>query len=260
MNMMIDVAYFSQPFNAHTNKRQKINSIGLERHNLKRQNHEMKFRIAKYASVLVLAFVFIGSNLIGDAIDDLKKKAEQGDANAQFQLGFRYDLGQGVTQDYKEAVKWYTKAAEQGSSAAQFNLGLMYYDGQGVTQDYKEAVKWYTKAAEQGSSAAQFTLGLMYYDGQGVTQDYKEAVKWFTKAAELGYADAQCNLGLMYYDGNGVIQDYVQAHAWVNVSSANGNNNGQKGRDLIAKNMTPEQIAKAQELAKQYFEKYQPKK
>jgi hypothetical protein len=64
----------------------------------------------------------------------------------------------------------------------------------------------------------------------------------------------------MYYDGNGVIQDYVQAHAWVNVSSANGNNNGQKGRDLIAKNMTPEQIAKAQELAKQYFEKYQPKK
>ena len=170
------------------NKCQKMNSIGLERHNLKRQNDEMKFRIATYARVLVLAFVFIGSNLIGDAIDDLKKKAEQGDANAQ-------------------------------------NI-----------------------------------LGLMYNNGEGVTQDYKEAVKWFTKAAEQGYASAQYNLGLMYDMGNGVTQDYVQAHAWVNVSSANGNNNGQKGRDLIAEIMTPEQIAKAQELAKQYFEKYQPKK
>ena len=63
-----------------------------------------------------------------------------------------YDDGQGVPQDYKQAVKWYTKAAEQGNAEAQYNLALVYANGQGVPQDYKQAAKWYTKAAEQGNA------------------------------------------------------------------------------------------------------------
>jgi TonB family protein len=59
-----------------------------------------------------------------------------------------YDKGQGVTQDYAEAVRWYKLAAEQGDVRAQFNLGFMYDKGQGVTQDYAEAVRWYKLAAE----------------------------------------------------------------------------------------------------------------
>ena len=86
---------------------------------------------------------------------------------------------------------WPTKAAGQGSASAQFNLGVIYYQGQGVPQDYKEAVKWFTKAAEQGAASAQFRLGFMYLEGKGVLEDYKEAMKWFTKAAEQGNADAQ---------------------------------------------------------------------
>ncbi|NLK41150.1 MAG: sel1 repeat family protein, partial [Planctomycetes bacterium] len=96
---------------------------------------------------------------------------------------------------------WYQetlKKAEQGHAAAQYNLGVMYANGQGVPQDYKEAVKWFRKAAEQGDADAQFNLGLMYANGRGVPQDDKEAVKWFRKAAEQGDADAQFNLGLMY--------------------------------------------------------------
>ena len=63
-----------------------------------------------------------------------------------------YDNGQGVPQDYAEAVKWYRLAAEQGDVAAQYNLGIMYDNGDGVPQDYKEAVKWYRLAAEQGDA------------------------------------------------------------------------------------------------------------
>jgi TPR repeat protein len=59
-----------------------------------------------------------------------------------------YGQGEGVAQDYKEAVKWYRKAAEQGVVDGQYNLGWMYDKGKGVVQDYKEAVKWYRKAAE----------------------------------------------------------------------------------------------------------------
>ncbi|MDG1074549.1 MAG: tetratricopeptide repeat protein, partial [Methylophilaceae bacterium] len=82
----------------------------------------------------------------GDAAD-CRVKAEKGNAVAQLNLGFMYSSGQGVAQDYKEAVKWYRLAAEQGYVAAQTNLGFMYSSGQGVAQDYKEAVKWYRLAA-----------------------------------------------------------------------------------------------------------------
>jgi TPR repeat protein len=84
---------------------------------------------------------------------------------------------QGVTQDYKEAVKWYRLAADQGNAMAQYNLGATYANGQGVTQDYKEAVKWYRLSADQGTALAQSNLGVMYDKGQGVIQDYKEALK-----------------------------------------------------------------------------------
>ncbi|MBT5159564.1 MAG: sel1 repeat family protein, partial [Alphaproteobacteria bacterium] len=126
-----------------------------------------------------------------------------------------------------------------------------YDDGQGVTQDYKEAAKWYLKAAKQGYAKAQFNLGVKYDDGQGVTQDYKEAAKWYLKAAKQGYAKAQINLGFMFGKGTGVLQDSVVAHMWSNIAGANGSKLGAKNRAKIEKKMTPAQIAEAQKLAKE---------
>jgi len=93
------------------------------------------------------------------------------------------------------------KAAEQGNAAAQFNLGMMYANGQGVTQDYSEAFRWYRKAAEQGNATAQFNLGVMYANGQGVARDDQQAVVWYQKAAIQGIAMAQNNLRAMYESG-----------------------------------------------------------
>ncbi len=154
-------------------------------------------------------------------------------------------------KDYQTAFKEFLPLAKQGDSDAQFYLGGMYKKGLGVTQDYKEAVKWYRKAAEQGDYIALFYLGMMYRNGEGVIQDYKEAVKWYRKAAEQGAASAQYNLGWMYDNGHGVIQDYVYAHMWVNIAASLGNENSLKARDLIAKEMTPDQIEKAQRLARE---------
>ena len=66
---------------------------------------------------------------------------------------------------------------------AQNNLGLMYYNGQGLSQDYHEAAKWYRLAAEQGNATAQSNLGSMYYSGEGVPQDYVQAYMWVSLAA-----------------------------------------------------------------------------
>ena len=101
-------------------------------------------------------------------------------------------------KDYKTAYQLWLPIAEQGDAEAQYNLALMYEDGLGVPQDYKEAVKWYCLSAEQGDADAQFNLGQMYRKGEGVPQDYKEAVKWYRLSAEQGIAQAQYNLGVMY--------------------------------------------------------------
>jgi uncharacterized protein len=132
----------------------------------------------------------------------------------------------------------------------------MYNEGMGAVQDYKEAVKWYTKAAEQGQAEAQYSLGLMYSEGLGVTQDYKEAVNWYRKAAEQGYAKAQFNLGIMYDIGLGVTQDYKSAHMWYNIAAASGSSTAVESRDLIAKEMTPSQIEKAQDMAREWMAKH----
>lgn len=129
-----------------------------------------------------------------EAVKWYRKAAEQGQADAQTNLGYCYEKGYGVTQDYVEAVKWYRKAAEQGEAYAQNNLGECYYYGRGVTQDYVEAVKWYSKAVEQGNASAQYDLGYCYQYGNGVTKDENEAIKWYKKAARQGHETSQQNL------------------------------------------------------------------
>ncbi|MGD0815978.1 MAG: tetratricopeptide repeat-containing serine protease family protein [Verrucomicrobiota bacterium] len=148
------------------------------------------------------------------AFQETKARAEKGEAAAQSELGLMYDLGQGVAQNYAEAVKWLRKAAEQGHPRAQLLLGLHCQNGDGVRQDYAEAVKWLRKAADQGGAEAQYSLGVCYDLGHGVRQDYAEAVKWYLKAAAQGDAMAQYNLGVCYSCGQGVPQDDAQAAKW----------------------------------------------
>jgi len=109
--------------------------------------------------------------------------------------------------------------------------------------------------AEQGDASAQYNLGLMYDKGEGVPQDYKTAVKWYTLAAEQGFADAQSNLGLMYALGQGVIQDSVYAHMWWNIAASQGDKDGTNNRDIAAKKMTPADLSKAQDLARECVRK-----
>ncbi len=174
-------------------------------------------------------------------------------------VGSAQDFNKGLEAaqkgDFATALREWRPLAEQGDADAQYNLGVMYDKGDGVTQNHKEAVKWYRKSADQGNASAQYNLALMYENGKGVTQDYKEAVKWYRKSAEQGNANAQNNLGLRYYNGQGVLQDNVYAHMWLNIAASNGNANAVKGRDIIAKKMTAADISKAQALARECVKK-----
>jgi TPR repeat protein len=106
--------------------------------------------------------------------------------------------------------------------------------------------------ADQGDAVAQHNLGLKYHTGEGVPQDDEEAVRWYRLAADQGLAVAQSMLSFMYATGRGVPQDDTLAHMWCNLAASNGFDEAAKNRDLIAKEMTPEQIAEAQRLAREW--------
>ena len=167
------------------------------------------------------------------------------------------DFNKGLTAaqngDFTTALKEWKPLAEEGNAVAQFNLGQMYRKGDGVPQDYKEAVRWYTLAAEQGQVDAQFNLGVMYDLGQGVPQDYKEAVRLYRLAAEKGFTEAQYNLGSMYGNGTGVIQDFIYAHMWWNIAASNGVDKGNK--EKVEGMMNSSDISEAQRLARECVKK-----
>ncbi|WP_118808409.1 tetratricopeptide repeat protein [Haemophilus haemolyticus] len=169
--------------------------------------------------------------------------AQQGNMNAQYNLGLMYENGNGVKQSDFEAVKWYRKAAEQGESSSQFNLGVKYYKGEGVKQDKIQAKKWFGKAcdngetkgcnnyralneensyltkmnkpslnelislAQQGNMNAQYLLGQSYYR----TKNYSSAAYWFQMAVDRGHKRAQTILAGMYHLGKGVPQNILMA-------------------------------------------------
>ncbi|KAG0260675.1 hypothetical protein DFQ27_003423 [Actinomortierella ambigua] len=149
------------------------------------------------------------------------KAAEQGDINAQSSLGLMYEYGRGVEQSDIEAANWYTKAADQG------DIRVMYEQGRGVEQSDVEAVKWFIKVATQGHTSAQNSLGSMYAGGRGVEQSDVEAVDWFIKAADQEDASAQNNLGLMYARGRGVMQSDDEAIKWYTKAAEQGHANAQ---------------------------------
>jgi TPR repeat protein len=172
-------------------------------------------------------------------------------------LGFLYEQGKGVPQDYKEAIRLYSAAADLGNPIAATNLGNSYFEGKLVTQDYKEAAKWYTKGAQLGDPAAQFNLARMYERGRGVDVDSKQAFKWYSDAAEAGLPAAQINLGICYAEGRGTEANPVEAHKWFNLASGNAEDentrkNAERNRDVIAAKLTPEDMQKAQALAREW--------
>ena len=141
--------------------------------------------------------------------------------------------------DYATALREFSPQAEQGNADAQLELGRLYYNGHGVVEDQHEALKWYLRAAEQGHGQAQWMLGITYHGGLGVPRDYQQAANWYHRAAEQGYDRGQEFLAGLYLTGTGVPQDYALAHMWGNLAAARGNVIGAYIRDEAAKKDDP---------------------
>jgi len=96
-----------------------------------------------------------------------------------------------VAKDSAEAVRWWLQSAQNGIAEAQNRMGYLYEYGLGVPQDFREAARYFNSAAEQKLAVSEYNLGHMYQYGQGVQQDLVSALMWFTLAAAKGDAEAK---------------------------------------------------------------------
>lgn len=146
--------------------------------------------------------------------------------------------------EYAVAFQLTSPLAENGDARAQFNIGYMYANGWGVQRDLVGAVNWYRKAAEQGLEIAQHHLGIAYINGNGIERDDAEAARWFRRAAEQGFSRAQLMLGRIYLEGRGVPKDLVQGYAWVVLAGRRG----APTRVSESLTLSPQQLVQANEI------------
>ena len=123
-------------------------------------------------------------------VAELRKRAQAGDADAQYALGCRYYDGDGVRRDYKEALKWYRLAAAQGHNSGLCDVGYCYRNGHGVRRDYGKAIPYYKQAADQGCPTGAYWLAHAYEHGEGVPKDLAKAKRWYEISRDRGDCDA----------------------------------------------------------------------
>jgi len=97
--------------------------------------------------------------------------------------------------DYAEAYCAWRPLAEQGDAEAQYHLGWFYANGYGLRVNPEKAVDWWRRAAEQGHAEAQYALGMAYASGDGLAPDASQVILWLMRAARQGHEDAQVVLG-----------------------------------------------------------------
>lgn len=145
----------------------------------------------------------------------------------------KYHSGEGVVRDIKKAAYWYEKSAEQGNKDAQYNLGCLYAMSDGENRDMVKAAYWWRKAGEQGVVSSQINLGTYYDAGVDTLKDDKKAFYWWEKAAKQGDADSQFNTGNNYYNGEGVEQNTSKAIEWLEKAARQGHKNAAKNLEII---------------------------
>jgi len=168
-----------------------------------------------------------------------RSAAERGNVDAQIQVAYMYQQGDGVPKDGAQALEWYRKAAEQGSARAGRYIGEAFHFGYGIPKNLEEAVRWYKWAAEEGDIQAYESLGYYYKE----TGNYSEAISYYRKAAAQ-LASAQVELGEMYEKGLGVPRSLNKAAYWYRLAANNKdfvawNDSGLKGLERIG-NPTPD--------------------
>jgi uncharacterized protein len=239
------------------------------------QNHS-------WAELMLGLYYAFGRDLHQDDVRAVKwyrLAAEQGHFEAEYRLGTMHLEGRGVPQDFVSAHMWFNLSAAQGEKSAateRDKLGARMLPLQ-IAEAQRMAREWSPKAPMGQSKDLKLLLEdadmdinnpfsiygrairgpPTFKDGESAYRkgDYKTALRILRPLADGGFGPAQSILCMMYSNGEGLPQDYLLGHLWCNLSAAQGMETAAKNRDLAAKRMTPEQIAEALKMAREWMAK-----
>lgn len=249
------------------------------------------------AAVNLAVLLIEGKGVASDparALNLLEPIAERGHPKAANNLGLLYVRGQGVEQDYERAAGYFRIAAQSGLPEALRNLGVLHENGFGVEQTDAGAAALYRQAASlvapdpaklfspvldprliappsepeaiarllsQAESGEPVALALagsaLLASGTG-HENMREAINWLRRAAHSGHGYSMANLGILYVQGRGVLQDYVFGYAWLSLAQAAGMEGADQLLDLLLPTLTPAQVAEAQEVSQELWQKIAP--
>ncbi|MEP3944609.1 hypothetical protein [Ascidiaceihabitans sp.] len=198
-----------------------------------------------------------------------QRASDRGLARATLALARMVETGRGVQADRAGSFALYQLAVEQGSTlaaqllgqrtlAGDFDATLAPHDAVGwvavlLDGDQSDAAQvWLTTQADAGVRPAQAALGQWLLTQESRATD---AIRWLERAALAGHVPSQYRLGDAYSTGAGAPLDYVQAHAWMNIAAASGHIKARETRSLLNDLMTPDDVAKAQTIAREFFER-----
>lgn len=192
----------------------------------------------------ILLFIIIGLNVFGQNPDELNQQANKfieaqqfdkavpllkqsaglGNAEAQYNLGYCYQLGIEVEKNQKIAIEWYLKSANQGFNDALYQLMMAYGNGDGVEQDPKKAFSYALKCAENNDGTCMWNVLNCYYSGMGVEKSIDKMIEWATRLGKFdnpenlsksGYiTSTRLQLANMYRNGKDIKQDYFKSYLW----------------------------------------------
>lgn len=168
----------------------------------------------------------------------IEEKALGGNAEAQHDLAAIYTAGHGgVKQNFDRAALWFREAADNGIANARYNLGVLYHQGLGVKRDLSRALYWYREASTLSHPEAQYNLGIAYIEGIGTDYNAPMAASYFERAANNGIMEAAYNLGLIYENGLLGDADTNRALLWYKVAADQGSQDAQNAIKQLSKTL-----------------------
>jgi hypothetical protein len=138
------------------------------------------------ASYFAIGNIYLDKKESTKAINWYYLGADKNHPGSQFQIGYMFTHGQGVSEDYKLGIEWFLKADSNGNIDAANNIGLLYARGEGVRIDNIAAFKWILRAVNNGCREALHNIGCCHDFGLGTIVDRQCALEWYQKSAELG--------------------------------------------------------------------------
>lgn len=159
-----------------------------------------------------------------EAVPILKKAAELGNAESQYNLGYCYQAGIGIEQNAEKAIEWYSKSADQGFKDGLYQMMMAYGNGSGVEQNFEKAFSYALKCAENNDGTCMFNVINCYKEGMGTEKDLGKMLKWAIRLGKLDNPEnlaksgkitsARLNLAYMYRDGTEVEKDLFKSYQW----------------------------------------------